>query len=50
MAPYTIDGFAHETSHGELTHGMALGGHILLGNHEIIHADELTPVTCLYPI
>ena len=37
-------------AHGELTHGMVLGGHILLGNHEIIHADRLTPITSLYPI
>ena len=37
-------------AHGELAHGMALGGHILLGNHEIVHVDRLTPATNLYPI
>ena len=37
-------------AHGELTHEMALGGHILLENHEIIHAGGLTPIIGLYPI
>ena len=37
-------------AHGELTHGMVLGGHIILGNHEIVRADGLMPITGLYPI
>jgi hypothetical protein len=37
-------------AHGELTDGMATDGHILLGNHEIIRTDRLTPVTGLYPV
>ena len=36
-------------AHGELTHGMALGGHILLGNHEFIRIDGLMPVAGSYP-
>ena len=36
--------------HGELTHGMALGGHILLGNYEIVRADGLMPVINFYPV
>jgi hypothetical protein len=35
-------------AHDELTHGMALSGHILLGNHEIVRIDELTHVVGLY--
>ena len=37
-------------AHGELTCGMAPGGHILSGNQEIVRTDRLTPVTGLYPI
>ena len=36
--------------HGKLTYGMAPGGHILLGNQEIVLTDRLTPVTGLYPV
>ena len=37
-------------AHGELTHRMALGGHILLGNYEIVRADGLMPVINFYPV
>ena len=37
-------------AHGELTHGMALGGRILWENNEIICTNGLTPVMGLYPI
>jgi hypothetical protein len=35
---------------GELAQGMALTGHIRLGNHETIHTNGSTPITGLYPI
>ena len=37
-------------AHGDLTQGMARGGHILLGNHEIIRTDGATPVIRSYPV
>ena len=37
-------------AHGELTHGMALGGRILWGNDEIVRTRGLTPVKGLYLI
>jgi len=37
-------------AHGELTHGMALGGHILWGNNEIIRTNGLMHITGFYPV
>ena len=37
-------------AHGKLTQGMALTGHILLGNRKVIHANGSTPITRFYPI
>jgi hypothetical protein len=37
-------------AHGELARGMARGGHILLGNHEIARTNGSTPVTSSYPV
>jgi hypothetical protein len=37
-------------AHDELTQGMALTGHILLGNHEVIHTNGSVPITSFYPI
>ena len=37
-------------AHGELTHGMALNGHILWRYNEIIYTNGLTPVICFYPV
>ena len=36
-------------AHGELTQGMAPTGHILLGNHKVIHTNGTTPITSFYP-
>jgi hypothetical protein len=35
---------------GELSQGMASTGHILLGNHRVIHANGSTPITSFYAI
>jgi hypothetical protein len=37
-------------AHDDLTQGMAHGGHVLLGNHEIARTSETTPVTGSYLI
>jgi hypothetical protein len=37
-------------THGKLTRGMARGGHILLGNHEIAHTNGSTPIVGSYPV
>ena len=37
-------------AHGDLTQGMAHGGHILLGNHEITQTDREMPVIRSYPV
>ena len=29
---------------------MASTGHVLLGNHKVIHTNGMTPITCFYPI
>ena len=36
-------------AHGELTQEMALTGHILLGNHEIVHTNGSMPITSFHP-
>ena len=36
-------------AHDELTHGIALGGHILLANHGFARVDGLTPIAGFYP-
>ena len=36
--------------HGDLTQGIAHGGHILLGNHEIAQTDGAMPVIRSYPV
>jgi hypothetical protein len=35
-------------AYGGLTQGMAHGGHILLGNHEVFHTNGSTPITNFY--
>ena len=37
-------------AYGELARGMAHGGHILLGNHEITRTNGSMPVTGSYPV
>ena len=37
-------------AHDKLTQGMASTGHILLGNHEVIHTNGSTPITSFYPV
>ena len=37
-------------AHGELAQGMAYGGHILLGNHEIARTNGSTPIIGFYPV
>ena len=37
-------------AHGDLTQGMANGGHILFGNHEITQTDTAIPITHPYPV
>jgi hypothetical protein len=37
-------------AHGNLTRGMACGGHIPAGNHEITRTDGATPVTSSYSV
>ena len=37
-------------AHGDLTQGMARGGHILLGNHEIVQTDGAMPVFRSYHV
>jgi hypothetical protein len=36
-------------AYDKLTHGMALNGHILLGNHEFAYINGLTPAANFYP-
>ena len=36
-------------AHDELTQGMASTGHILLGNHKVIHTNGSAPITGFYP-
>jgi hypothetical protein len=36
-------------AHDELAHRISLGGHILLGNHELSHIDRLMPIASFYP-
>jgi hypothetical protein len=43
-------GSQRSMAHGVLTDGMASTGHILLGNHEIIHTNGPTPINNFYPI
>jgi hypothetical protein len=37
-------------AHDELTLGMASTGHILLGNHDVIHTNGSAPTTSFYPV
>jgi hypothetical protein len=37
-------------AHGELAQGMARGGHILLGYHEIARTNGSMSVTGFYPV
>jgi hypothetical protein len=37
-------------AHGELTHGIALGDHVLWGNNEIVCTNRLMPVIGLYHV
>jgi hypothetical protein len=37
-------------AHGDLAQGMARGGHIPLGDHEITRTSGATPVTGSYPV
>ena len=37
-------------AHDELAQGMASTGHILLGNHKVVHTNRSTLITSFYPI
>jgi hypothetical protein len=36
-------------AHDELTQGIASTGHILLGNHKVIHTNGSTPIASFHP-
>ena len=58
LAPSLITGHGQDfhlgrlrpMAHGELAQGMAYGGHILLGNHEIARTNGSKPVIGHYPV
>ena len=43
-------GSQRSVAHGELPRGMARGGHILLGDHEIARTNGSTPIISFYSI